>query len=117
MSQRPVRPVDVAEGQLVGAMAGDRQIVLVRLGGRLHALDGECTHQYADLDRGTLDGEALVCPIHWSRFDVRTGAVLGPPATRPLACHIVTVTPDAIEVDGAVARFRHVSAQTRLDTG
>jgi nitrite reductase/ring-hydroxylating ferredoxin subunit len=117
VSGRPVRPEDVAEGALVGVTAGGRQIVLARVGGRLFALDGECSHQFADLDRGTLDGETLVCPIHWSRFDLQTGAALGPPATRPLTTYPVTAGGDAVEVGGDRAHFRDPGTELRLDPG
>jgi len=38
-----------------------------------------CTHQGATLNA------AGICPLHGSKFDVRTGAVLAGPATDPLA--------------------------------
>jgi nitrite reductase/ring-hydroxylating ferredoxin subunit len=46
-----------------------------------------CTHEHAELRDGFLDGWELTCPLHLARFDVRTGAALCPPATRPLTVY------------------------------
>lgn len=55
-------------------------------GGEVVAHTAVCTHQGA-----TIDG-AGVCPLHGSKFDVKTGAVLNGPATAPLAAVAVKVT-------------------------
>lgn len=55
-------------------------------GGKVVAHTAVCTHQGA-----TIDG-AGVCPLHGSKFDVTTGAVLAGPATAPLAPVTVTVS-------------------------
>jgi len=55
-------------------------------GGKVVAHTAVCTHQGA-----TLDG-AGICPLHGSKFDVKTGAVLTGPATVPLTAVPVTVT-------------------------
>src|SRR5918994_1076761 len=48
-------------------------------GGRLFALDDTCLHRGGSLACGHLDGEVLVCPMHWWRYDVRSGRRLGRP--------------------------------------
>ena len=40
-----------------------------------------CTHGQARLSPGYLIGELIECPMHQGLFDVRTGAVAGPPCT------------------------------------
>jgi 3-phenylpropionate/trans-cinnamate dioxygenase ferredoxin component len=49
--------------------------------------DAMCTHEDADLCDGLLEGCVIVCPLHLARFDVRTGAVLGPPASEALVTY------------------------------
>ena len=55
-------------------------------GGKVVAHTAICTHQGAIIDG------AGVCPLHGSKFDVVTGAVLAGPATAPLSPVAVTVT-------------------------
>jgi 3-phenylpropionate/trans-cinnamate dioxygenase ferredoxin subunit len=59
--------------------------------GELYAIDDTCTHQDASLADGWLEGCLIECPLHASRFDLRTGQVSGPPAKRPIRTHIVSV--------------------------
>ena len=66
--------------------------------GALHAVHNVCTHAYARMDEGRLRGHRVICPLHGASFDVRTGAVLGAPATVPLASYLVRIADDHIEV-------------------
>ena len=49
------------------------------------AIEDVCTHDGGELAGGTLLGCEITCPRHGARFDIRTGAVLAPPAYEPLA--------------------------------
>ncbi|MFD9357245.1 non-heme iron oxygenase ferredoxin subunit [Streptomyces sp. NPDC060031] len=62
----------------------------------VHVLDDTCTHQQAALTDGWVDGCIVECPLHMSRFDLRTGAVDAPPAQLPVRVHMAEI------VDGAV---------------
>ena len=59
--------------------------------GELFALDDTCTHQNASLADGWLDECEIECPLHHSRFDLRTGQPDGVPATRPIRTHQLSV--------------------------
>lgn len=59
--------------------------------GQLFAVDDTCSHQRASLADGWLDECVVECPLHHSRFDLRTGEPDGPPATRPVRTHQVSV--------------------------
>ncbi len=72
-------------------------ILLVNLEGWIHAVQGICSHQYFELDKGFLTGDSITCALHLSRFDLETGEALDPPAELPLAVYPVTV-----EDDGAI---------------
>ncbi len=75
---------DFQEGGIHGVNVQDRKFILVNLEGKLHALDGICTHEYAELQRGFLTGDSVRCPLHLSQFDVETGEAINPPAEEPL---------------------------------
>ncbi len=73
-------------------------ILLVNLDGRIHAVQGICSHQYFELDKGFLTEDSITCALHLSRFDLVTGEALDPPAELPLA-----VYPATVEDDGTIA--------------
>ncbi|WP_299058393.1 bifunctional 3-phenylpropionate/cinnamic acid dioxygenase ferredoxin subunit [uncultured Nocardioides sp.] len=62
----------------------------------VYVVDDTCTHQDASLADGYLEGCWVECPLHESRFDLRTGAVDQPPAKRGVRTHAAQV------VDGQV---------------
>ena len=66
--------------------------------GAVHAVHNVCTHAYARLDEGRLRGHRLICPLHGASFDIRSGTVLGAPATVSLRAYPVRLTDDIIEV-------------------
>jgi 3-phenylpropionate/trans-cinnamate dioxygenase ferredoxin subunit len=59
--------------------------------GSVYAIDDTCTHQDASLADGWLEGCVVECPLHASRFDLRTGAVDAPPAKAGVGTHAVTI--------------------------
>jgi 3-phenylpropionate/trans-cinnamate dioxygenase ferredoxin subunit len=79
---------------------GERLVVLIRAAGHVYALDDVCTHDGGPLSEGPLDPQAatIACPRHGAKFDIRTGAALTMPATKPTKAHEVKVEGDAILV-------------------
>ena len=72
--------------------------------GELFAIDDTCTHQDASLAEGWLVGCQIECPLHSSRFDLRTGAVDALPARRPVRTYPVTVTDGVIYLSPVAAK-------------
>ena len=89
---------DLAEGEALGVEVSGRSIALYNVDGTIFATDNICTHAYARLSDGWLDGELIECPLHAARFDIRTGKVLDPPATEDLRTYPVRVVDDEIQV-------------------
>jgi 3-phenylpropionate/trans-cinnamate dioxygenase ferredoxin subunit len=69
--------------------------------GEVYAIDDTCTHQDASLTDGWLEGCEVECPLHSSRFDLRTGEVDAPPAKAPVRTHKVIVADGTIYVEPA----------------
>lgn len=88
---RACRLAQLGEDQPVHADIGQYPVYLVRTGGAVYALRDECTHQAVPLSDGEVTGGAIECWLHGSRFDLATGRVLSPPATRPVAVFAVRV--------------------------
>jgi 3-phenylpropionate/trans-cinnamate dioxygenase ferredoxin subunit len=57
--------------------------------GEVFALDDTCSHQEASLADGWVEECWVECPLHASRFDLRTGRVDAPPAKLPVRAHEV----------------------------
>jgi nitrite reductase/ring-hydroxylating ferredoxin subunit len=70
---------DVPAGTLKHVEAGGIELVLANVRGKVFALADRCAHMNAPLSMGTLDGAAIICPLHFSRFDVRTGKKISGP--------------------------------------
>jgi 3-phenylpropionate/trans-cinnamate dioxygenase ferredoxin subunit len=70
---------------------GDTPVCLVRTGGVVHAIRDECTHQAVLLSEGEVAEGTIECWLHGSRFDLATGRVLSPPATRAVAVYGVRI--------------------------
>jgi 3-phenylpropionate/trans-cinnamate dioxygenase ferredoxin subunit len=67
--------------------------------GQLFALDDTCTHQDASLADGWVEGCEVECPLHASKFNLRTGEVDAPPAKLPVRVHKVSVVDGQIMVE------------------
>jgi naphthalene 1,2-dioxygenase system ferredoxin subunit len=89
---------DLPEGEVLGVEIAGHPIALYDVNGTVFATDNICTHAYARLSDGWLDGDLIECPLHAARFDVRTGKVLDPPATEDLKTYPVRVVEDEIQV-------------------
>jgi nitrite reductase/ring-hydroxylating ferredoxin subunit/uncharacterized membrane protein len=74
-------PGDFEEGRMTKVMAGGLPVLVVRYQGRVHALSNTCTHAGGPLDEGELEGGAVSCPWHGSRFRLGDGAIRRGPAT------------------------------------
>ena len=90
---------DVAEGEVVSTGAGEVPIALYRIDGVLYATSEICTHAFARLSEGYLDGDCIECPIHQALFHVPTGGVRAPPATEPLRTFVVRVEGGSVFVE------------------
>lgn len=102
-----VCPVDdLPPGQMRRVeVAGGAPITVYNVEGDLFATADTCTHAEASLAEGDLDGDEVICPVHWASFNVRTGQPLCFPATLALARYAVEI------VDGQVlVRTKEIAA-------
>jgi nitrite reductase/ring-hydroxylating ferredoxin subunit len=74
MSQTEVaKSEQVIAGDVHIVSAGGRSIALTRIDGKVCAFENKCPHLGLPLTRGKLEGSAITCPWHGSRFDVCSG--------------------------------------------
>jgi apoptosis-inducing factor 3 len=72
-------------GKLVGHV-GDAEVLLLRLGAEIFAIEAHCSHYHGPLADGLVVDGTVRCPWHHACFDLRTGEVLRAPALSPIAC-------------------------------
>lgn len=73
---------DVSPGSVISATINGRIIAIVHgTDGEFYAIYDECSHAAVPLSEGEVDGCTLECWLHGSRFDLRTGRPISPPAT------------------------------------
>jgi 3-phenylpropionate/trans-cinnamate dioxygenase ferredoxin subunit len=95
----PVAPADaLPPGTMLMVQVDGTDILLVNQDG-LHALQGICSHEFFELDKGFLTGDSVTCALHLSRFDLATGDALDPPAELPLARYPITIEDDQLVLE------------------
>ncbi len=86
------------DGDMIGVAVGNEEIALYNLAGEIYATSNICTHAFAMLSDGWLDGEVIECPLHAGRFEIKTGKGLGPPIPCDIKTYPVRVVGDEVQV-------------------
>ncbi|NCO21041.1 MAG: non-heme iron oxygenase ferredoxin subunit [Rhodobacterales bacterium] len=89
---------DLHRGWVTRATLGNRVLAVHDTPGGVYVTAALCTHGGADLCDGYFDGHLIECPLHQGAFDVRTGAPIGAPATRPLKTFAARVLNDRVQI-------------------
>ena len=63
----------LSEGEPLGFKLGDCRVALYRVDDDIFATDDVCSHAFALLSSGFLEGHVIECPLHGAMFDVRDG--------------------------------------------
>jgi nitrite reductase/ring-hydroxylating ferredoxin subunit len=92
------RSTDVKEGEILGLKVIQLPIALYRIEGAVYATGNVCTHEFALLPDGYLDGDCIECPLHQALFHVPTGEVRSEPAEVPIQTYSTKEEGDRIYV-------------------
>lgn len=92
----------IPQGTMKLVEVSSKKIALANIGGIVYAFDDVCPHRQGPLSRGKLEAEIVTCPWHSSKFNVRTGAVVGPPATVDIKTYKVQVAGDDVKLERPV---------------
>ena len=96
---RVAATADIAEGTAMPVDANGLSLAIYHLSdGSWHCTDNICTHAYALLTDGWLEGTTLECPLHAGQFDVCTGKGLGAPIEEDLKTFPVKIDGDDVLV-------------------
>jgi len=96
--------------------AGQDILIATDQGGKVFAAANVCPHIGTPLDQGTVENGAIVCPLHRSAFDLRSGKLVGPwcPAP-PLIGPLTGKLKSARELQTFQARNQGGKVQVLLD--
>jgi nitrite reductase/ring-hydroxylating ferredoxin subunit len=89
---------ELPPGHMTWVAVDRERVLLVNVDGVFYALRDVCGHQRAALSRGKLEGYVVECPLHFARYDVRTGALLSGPVAEAVPCYAVHVAGDTVYV-------------------
>lgn len=89
---------DVQVSQMMTVEVNDEKICLANVNGKYYAIGNVCTHMGGPLAEGKLEDYIVQCPWHGSRFDIRSGEVVRPPARKPEPTYEVKVENNEILV-------------------
>jgi 3-phenylpropionate/trans-cinnamate dioxygenase ferredoxin subunit len=94
---------EVPEGELLAVEAEGKRVCLAHVEGEVYAFADNCSHRDFPLSNGEVDPDdcSITCEWHGARFDIRTGAALSLPATRPIPVYPARVEGDDVYVDAA----------------
>ena len=79
-----VPEAELPPGTFTIADVDDVMIAIFNIDGSFHAIEDVCTHDYAELTGGPINGCEITCPRHGARFNIITGEALSPPAYEPV---------------------------------
>jgi nitrite reductase/ring-hydroxylating ferredoxin subunit len=106
---------EVAFGEVKQYQVEGRPVALCNVDGELYAFEDVCTHAFAYLSEGGLEGEQIKCPLHGAKFDVQTGEAKSLPAVKAVPTHelkvedgkvYIALNPKRVKIGGGRGRRR-----------
>ena len=79
------------EDEAMQVLVEGKEVSIINLGGQFYAMDDICSHAYASMSDGYIEGDCIECPLHGAQFNIKTGKAETPPATVDLATYEVKV--------------------------
>ncbi len=89
---------EFANSEVIEIEVGERRVAVYCVEGAYFAIDNICTHQFALLSDGYIDGGCVECPLHQALFDIRTGKVLEGPTDKNLETYEVKLEDGSVSV-------------------
>jgi nitrite reductase/ring-hydroxylating ferredoxin subunit len=86
------------EDEAVQVLVNGQEIAIYNLDGTYYATDDICTHAYASLADGYIEGTNIECPLHGGCFDIKTGKATTAPCTVDLKTYEVKIEGEDILV-------------------
>jgi nitrite reductase/ring-hydroxylating ferredoxin subunit len=98
------RASELSPGAMMWVAVDRERVLIANVDGAFYALQDACGHRQAPLSKGLLHGYVIECPLHFALFDVRTGKLLGGPASADVRTYEVRVEGGMVYVGTPSAR-------------
>lgn len=96
----PLCPADqVPPGTAKRVVVAGHALAVFNVDGAFYVTDDTCSHGFASLADGFIDGALVECPWHGGAFDIRTGAAVGAPCVTPVAVHAPSIRDGLVWVE------------------
>ncbi len=67
-------------------------VLVINLQNTFYAISATCPHEDISLHLGAIQGDCIKCPLHGSRFNIKTGVVQDDPAETDLQTYRVKIS-------------------------
>ena len=90
---------EIKNGEMKNIEINNKNILVVNIDNKIFATSGECTHESVNLEDGFILENEITCPVHLSKFDLKTGNPLNPPAIEKLRIYNVKIQNNEIYIE------------------
>jgi nitrite reductase/ring-hydroxylating ferredoxin subunit len=100
MSAAPVcATADLPPGSVKSFEVGEDTVAIYNIDGAFYATEARCTHGFADLADGILEGDVIECSLHFGAFNVKSGKAVQAPCFVDLKTYKTEVRDGQVFVD------------------
>ncbi|MER9939258.1 non-heme iron oxygenase ferredoxin subunit [Mesorhizobium sp. M0088] len=75
---------DLEEDMVTPVEIDDKRIAIYLIDNKVYATTNVCSHAFALLSDGWLEGTLIECPLHGAQFEITSGEVVQGPADCPI---------------------------------
>ncbi len=109
------KTVDVPPSKMRHVEVEGKEIMIANVEGKFYGVSDRCGHMNARLSMGTLDKTNVICPYHFSRFDVTNGRLVSGPVLTS-ASSILDSLPENVKKMAEQMRKRTEELQSAIKT-
>ena len=75
------------------------KILICNANGIHYAIENNCSHQDAPLEKGRIRGKFICCPLHGVRFNLETGEPAGHLTRKPIKTYTIEDMGDLLKLE------------------
>ena len=85
-------------GQQRCVWVGETSVLVCRTTSGIYAVENRCTHYDSPLQGGAIEGDAIRCPFHGIKYDLRTGKPFTMAPLDDLKTFEVSIEEDSVRI-------------------